>query len=141
MWNIAARFYEFWRRATTTRYGRGLEIEVARLRAENRALLNSILGISGLPPVLVEESGSTRSVPEMNARPSGITGESNEKRRRGAANTGTGPRRLQQATPVRGRSWRQISRILEIETLKKMRRETDNGTEIAVPTRRSGTEQ
>jgi hypothetical protein len=28
--------------------------EIARLRAENRALLNSILGIAGIPPVLVE---------------------------------------------------------------------------------------
>jgi hypothetical protein len=27
--------------------------EIARLRAENRALLNSILGIAGIPPVLV----------------------------------------------------------------------------------------
>ena len=33
------------------RYLRGLEDEVARLRAENRALLNSLLGTAGLPPL------------------------------------------------------------------------------------------
>ena len=55
----------FWRRLTATRYTRALEAalarersdvarqcaEMVRLRAENRALLNSILGIAGLPPV------------------------------------------------------------------------------------------
>jgi hypothetical protein len=73
--------HEIWRRITaiygerTTRHARALESEVARqgaendqqcaliasqqneivrLRAENRALLNSILGIAGIPPVLVE---------------------------------------------------------------------------------------
>jgi hypothetical protein len=33
------------------RYVCGLEDEVARLRAENRALLNSLLGTAGLPPL------------------------------------------------------------------------------------------
>lgn len=33
------------------RYVRGLEHEVARLRAENRALLNSLLGTAGIPPL------------------------------------------------------------------------------------------
>ena len=63
---------EIWRRLTTTRRARILEAELARervanaeqgtevarqgaeiirLRAENRALLNSILGIAGVPPV------------------------------------------------------------------------------------------
>jgi len=42
-----------WRRVTATRYTRALEVEVARLRAENRALLNSILGIAGVPPITV----------------------------------------------------------------------------------------
>jgi len=34
-----------------TRYVGLLEEEVARLRAENRALLNSLLGTAGFPPV------------------------------------------------------------------------------------------
>jgi hypothetical protein len=59
------QIHKFWRRLTTTRYARALEaklaqeraviiqqgIEIARLRAENRALLNSILGIAGVPPL------------------------------------------------------------------------------------------
>jgi hypothetical protein len=44
---------ELWQRLTTSRYTRTLEREVARLRAENRALLNSILGIAGIPPIPV----------------------------------------------------------------------------------------
>ena len=49
---------EIWRRITATRYTRALESQLARerahndrLRAENRALLNSILGIAGVPPL------------------------------------------------------------------------------------------
>ncbi len=34
-----------------TRYVRMLEGEVERLRAENRALMNSLLGTAGFPPV------------------------------------------------------------------------------------------
>jgi hypothetical protein len=51
---------EIWRRITSSRNVRGLESELAqlraeidRLRAENRALLNSILGIAGIPPIPV----------------------------------------------------------------------------------------
>ena len=47
---------EIRQRLTTTRYTRTLEREVARLRAENRALLNSILGIAGIPPITVAPS-------------------------------------------------------------------------------------
>jgi hypothetical protein len=35
----------------TSRYVSELEYEVARLRAENRALLNSLLGTAGYPPL------------------------------------------------------------------------------------------
>ena len=34
-------------------YTRALEEEVARLRAENRALINSILGVAGIPPMRI----------------------------------------------------------------------------------------
>jgi uncharacterized coiled-coil protein SlyX len=68
---------EFWRRLTTTHRARTLEAELAleravvtrldaviaqqgaeitRLRAENRALLNSILGIAGIPPLSATEA-------------------------------------------------------------------------------------
>jgi hypothetical protein len=38
-----------------SRYVLLLEEEVARLRAENRALVNSLLGTAGFPPVLPED--------------------------------------------------------------------------------------
>jgi len=75
---------KIWRRLTTTRHARALEaelaleravivrldaviaqqsaeisqqgIEIARLRSENRALLNSILGIAGVPPLPATEA-------------------------------------------------------------------------------------
>ena len=78
------QIHKFWRRLTTTRRARTLEAElaleravvvrldaaiaqqgieickqdgeIARLRAENRALLNSILGIAGLPPLPATEA-------------------------------------------------------------------------------------
>jgi hypothetical protein len=37
--------------AVRGRYVRALEDDVARLRAENRALLNSLLGTAGFPPL------------------------------------------------------------------------------------------
>ena len=46
---------ELLKRAFTTRYVGMLEGEVARLRMENRALMNSILGIAGVPPVIVAD--------------------------------------------------------------------------------------
>jgi hypothetical protein len=39
------------RRLFTSRYLSELEYEVIRLRAENRALLNSLLGTAGFPPL------------------------------------------------------------------------------------------
>src|SRR5690242_15917884 len=81
--------YEIWRRISTTRYTRALESEVARqraendqqratiasqqneiarLRAENRALLNSILGIAGVPPILVDTPP-----PDFAALPSSVS--------------------------------------------------------------------
>jgi hypothetical protein len=37
------------------RYVLALEEEVARLRAENRALVNSLLGTAGFPPIALDE--------------------------------------------------------------------------------------
>jgi hypothetical protein len=42
---------DFLQRLLQGRYIRLLEGEVARLRAENRALTNSLLGTAGFPPV------------------------------------------------------------------------------------------
>ena len=43
-------------------YVRTLEEEVARLRAENRALLNSLLGTAGIPPLEIPGGSATRPV-------------------------------------------------------------------------------
>ena len=42
-------------RHARSRYVRLLEREVERLRAENRALVNSLLGTAGFPPVSLED--------------------------------------------------------------------------------------
>ena len=42
-------------RHARSRYVRTLEDEVARLRAENRALVNSLLGTAGFPPISLDE--------------------------------------------------------------------------------------
>jgi hypothetical protein len=43
-----------WMRFTSSRCTQALIAENTRLRAENRALLNSILGIAGIPPLRVD---------------------------------------------------------------------------------------
>lgn len=70
---------KIWLRITATRYTRALEAfahieralkeEIARLRAENRALLNSILGISGIPPIIVTPGEAKSEAAMLNALP------------------------------------------------------------------------
>ena len=57
-WMTNAEFLvkEFFERLLRTRYVGLLEGEVARLRAENRALTNSLLGTAGFPPVEFPEA-------------------------------------------------------------------------------------
>jgi hypothetical protein len=43
-----------------SRYVRMLEEEVARLRGENRALVNSLLGTAGFPPISPEDDARSR---------------------------------------------------------------------------------
>ena len=47
-----------------SRYVRMLEQEVERLRAENRALVNSLLGTAGFPPVSLDDE-LRRGAPAM----------------------------------------------------------------------------
>lgn len=92
---------EFWKWLITSRYVRALEGEVERLRAENRALMNSILGIAGIPPVIAPSDASTPAASASKAASNGKV-----------ASAGV-------AAPVRKRSWQQVNRALEIEAAKK----------------------
>ena len=49
-------------------YVRMLEEEVARLRAENRALTNSLLGTAGFPPVEYPEPAKPQALPRLRKR-------------------------------------------------------------------------
>jgi hypothetical protein len=79
-----------WRWLVTSRYTRALEEEVARLRAENRALVNSLLGTAGVPPLAIHEAGTPGSAEGKVAVPA-----------------------------VRRRSWQQIGRMLEMEDARR----------------------
>jgi hypothetical protein len=50
------------------RYVRLLEEEVSRLRAENRALMNSLLGTAGFPPVEFPEATKPQPLPRLRKR-------------------------------------------------------------------------
>ena len=50
------------------RYVGLLEADVARLRAENRALTNSLLGTAGFPPVEFPEAPKPQPLPRLRKR-------------------------------------------------------------------------
>jgi hypothetical protein len=124
-------------RVTVTRYARALESELAqlradcaRLRSENRALLNSILGIAGIPPVLTSSAELPRSQPSPQAGSNApaSTASAEEGRPLGTPVTepvspfvdrARGKTLAQISAPVRRRSWQQINRTLEFEAARK----------------------
>jgi hypothetical protein len=139
-----------WRGITATRYTRALEMEVARLRAENRALLNSILGIAGVPPITVSLPTDAANVAQV-FRPEDVRGDQRESSSRQAGmsyinptyreadashmdvppeSSVRGPKRVRSkvsgdtVTPMRRRSWHQIYRMLEIDSARKKPQET-----------------
>jgi hypothetical protein len=59
---------EFLGRLGKSRYVGLLEGEVARLRAENRALMNSLLGTAGFPPVEFPEAPQPQPLPRLRKR-------------------------------------------------------------------------
>ncbi|MBS1842424.1 MAG: hypothetical protein JSS69_17235 [Acidobacteria bacterium] len=59
---------EFVERLLRSRYVGLLEGEVVRLRAENRALTNSLLGTAGFPPVDFPESPKMAELPRTRRR-------------------------------------------------------------------------
>jgi hypothetical protein len=60
--------FEELKRVLQSSYVRLLEEEVSRLRAENRALLNSLLGTAGFPPVDFPESPKPQALPRLRKR-------------------------------------------------------------------------
>ena len=116
---------EVWSRLVKTSYTRALEVEVARLRNENRALLNSILGIAGIPPILVsssdtrERSADTARPGELPARP-GVGLLPISPRQKLRANSASVSQRMAGVpAPVRHRSWQQVNRMLEFDASRK----------------------
>jgi hypothetical protein len=129
---------DMWQQLMGARYTRELEAEVARLRAENRALLNSILGIAGVPPITVTtwtegEGGRTTEQTEDRALRSGLDGSGVE-RLRGLRARGSKTHRGPASTsvPVRRRSWHQINQALEIESARKTQPESQDGPELGI---------
>jgi hypothetical protein len=59
---------DFLERLFRGRYVGLLEGEVLRLRAENRALTNSLLGTAGFPPVDYPEAPKPQSLPRLRKR-------------------------------------------------------------------------
>jgi len=59
---------DFLRRLLQGNYVGLLEADVARLRAENRALTNSLLGTAGFPPVEFPEAPKPRALPRLRKR-------------------------------------------------------------------------
>jgi hypothetical protein len=60
--------FEFFHNLLRSKYVRLLETEVARLRAENRALTNSLLGTAGFPPMEYPEPVKPQTLPRLRKR-------------------------------------------------------------------------
>jgi hypothetical protein len=125
------RLRELWWRITSTRYTRALEEEVRLLRAENRGLLNSILGIAGVPPMPALTAGAAAEETSEEAgrvalRESARSAQGSLSRRgrnaKGVPSDATGKSAgAKVAVPMRRRSWQQINRMLEFESGVKKR--------------------
>jgi hypothetical protein len=139
--------HTIWKCLTSARSKRTLEAEIARqraeivlLRAENRALLNSILGIAGMPPISLPTftplspaaghsespthssggdeslSAPTSSSPQTAAQSDSSSRQSGTRNDSPLSPSSAGARL---AAPIRRRSWHQINRMLEIESARK----------------------
>jgi hypothetical protein len=132
---------KFFRRITTSRYACSLEdalaheratfaqqrAEIDRLRTENRALLNSILGIAGVPPLPATEADLASDFCTAGLRPAQLT-SSFAPANQTNSKTPAGGQRYKNpianaaphvAAPMRRRSWPQIHRLLEFESAQK----------------------
>ncbi len=119
---------QLWHWLTTSRYTRALEGELARLRAENRALVNSILGIAGIPPLPARDSADRAPGPANVRRGGSPFNSTHGKRTAPTDDPGKvgGNNHLRSGVaslpPVRRRSWQQIGRMLEIEEARQVAR-------------------
>ena len=114
-----------------TRYTRALEDELARLRAENHALVNSILGVAGIPPMrmVAANPGKASRQPDTK-RPAGRELHAGAARRKtGPAQAADTVAREEHVAALRRRSWQQIERLREIEDARAARRERETDTE------------
>jgi len=100
------------KRFLTTRYTRSLEEEVARLRRENHALINSILSVAGLPPLRLDAEIARENRRDVIA-PSADGPVSHPP---SVAGKGI----LLPSNAHRRRSWQQINRMLEIEESRQI---------------------
>jgi hypothetical protein len=129
---------ELWGRLIRASYTSALERDVARLRTENRALLNSILGIAGVPPIVVtvDESAASAAVgystekttaglvpgPEVESATSkpAVVGTSSATNVGNIGTRASAERGMKSvAAPMRRRSWHQVYRMLEIDAARK----------------------
>jgi hypothetical protein len=146
------KLVEIFRGCVPTRTKSALKAEIAqqraeidRLRAENRALMNSILGIAGMPPIPLplftapspaaghsgsptphsggDESLSTpiSSSPHA-AAPSDPSSRQSGTRNDSHLSPSSPSARL--AAPIRRRSWHQINRMLELQSSMTKNNET-----------------
>lgn len=135
-----------------SRYTGALEDEVARLHKENRALINSILSVAGLPPLQLEAEVARenhRAQIEVKARRHGApvaeqaasalrhdnAGSSDAVDSRpfeagvsgSSSSTPSGQGMMLPVNPHRRRSWQQINRILEIEETRQITNRDNSG--------------
>jgi hypothetical protein len=129
---------QLWERLFRANYTSALEMDVARLRAENRALLNSILGIAGVPPIVVAVDDPAASAevdfgaakPTVGAVPGLEAASGTGKSARVENATATSASEIGKrasvergmksvATPTRRRSWHQVYRMLEIDAARR----------------------
>ena len=66
--SIIGDMKDFLQRLLRGRYVEMLEGEVTRLRGENRALTNSLLGTAGFPPVDYPEPSKPQPIPRLRKR-------------------------------------------------------------------------
>ena len=119
-----------------------LEEEIVRLREENRALVNSILGLAGIPPMRVA-SGAQISAGVSRVASVGATLPLRQAARGGGPGLGSPGRDMprpcndaiasaeanSEVVPLRRRSWQQLGRVREIEDARAARHERESDVE------------